>query len=63
MKILNEGKGYVYEITCDECGSKLEAERDEVKCRRLGDDIYDFHCPVCDQQRSTLSCLMKKRYL
>ena len=52
MKILKRGKGYFLRFRCEECGSDLEAEKEEITLRRLGDDIYDYHCPVCETKRS-----------
>lgn len=63
MKIIHHGKGYVYRFICDCCGSELEAEREEMTLRRLGDNIYDYNCPVCDEKRSICRDAMRKIFL
>ena len=51
MKIIKKGKGYSFEFSCPACGSILLAEREEIRLVRLGDDRFDFDCPVCEEQR------------
>lgn len=63
MKIIKNGKGYVCEFICESCGSELEAEREELVLRRLGDDVYDYNCPVCETKRSIRSSKIRKRFL
>ena len=50
MRILEKGIGYTYVFICPGCGSRLEAERDELRTR-LGDTEAKFYCPVCERER------------
>lgn len=51
MEIIKRGKGYSLEFKCPVCGSVLLAEREELTLVRLGDNKFDFECPVCDEKR------------
>lgn len=50
MTILEKGNGYLYRLNCPDCGSKLEAEANELETI-LEDYEVEFTCPVCQEIR------------
>lgn len=50
MKVVRKATKIVYEFWCPCCGSKLQADRDEIEW--LGSDLMRFFCPVCEAFRN-----------
>ena len=45
MKVIAVGMKQLYRFSCPHCGSKLEAEADELT--DIGSKTSEFHCPIC----------------
>lgn len=49
MKIIDKAVRKVYRFNCPNCGSKLEAESQELV--DIGGKVSKFFCPVCRKDR------------
>jgi transcription elongation factor Elf1 len=49
MKIIDKAVRKVYRFNCPNCGSRLEAECQELV--DIGSKISRFHCPICRKDR------------
>lgn len=50
MKIIKKAIGKAYRVTCYECGSMLEADKEDIKAK--GPFTIVLCCPVCECDRS-----------
>lgn len=48
MRIVDIAVKQLYRFNCPNCGSKLEAERGELK--DMGGKVSKFQCPVCRKE-------------
>ncbi|GHU48030.1 hypothetical protein FACS1894120_6370 [Clostridia bacterium] len=49
MKVLSVAIKKTYRLSCPNCGSKLEAEIDDIS--DIGGKVFQFFCPVCNENR------------
>jgi predicted RNA-binding Zn-ribbon protein involved in translation (DUF1610 family) len=59
MKIVDKAVRKVYRFNCPNCGSRLEAEYQELV--DIGGKVSKFFCPVCRKDRFVDWSVLRKR--
>ena len=61
MRIVDIAVKQLYRFNCPNCGSKLEAERGELK--DMGGKVSKFQCPVCRKECFIAWSALRKRVI
>ena len=61
MRVVNVAVRQCYRFNCPICGSKLEADHDELV--DLGGKTSQFRCPVCRKERYLPWSALRKRII
>lgn len=59
MRVVNVAVKQFYRFNCPNCGSKLEADSDELV--DIGGKVCRFWCPICREERYIVWSALRKR--
>lgn len=59
MRVVNIAVKQFYRFNCPNCGSKLEADSDELV--DIGGKVCRFWCPICREERYIVWSSLRKR--
>jgi predicted RNA-binding Zn-ribbon protein involved in translation (DUF1610 family) len=61
MRIVDKAVRKVYRFNCPVCGSRLEADYQELV--DIGGKVSKFHCPVCKKERHISWSELRKKMI
>lgn len=61
MKVLDVAVKKVYRFNCPNCGSRLEAEYQELV--DIGGKVNKFFCPICKKDRYVVWSALRKKMI